>query len=273
MKTIIFYLVLTNLISAMAQMAPPPQVVPSGLDGLRVGPDVFPLEKGVLKPFKSEACSLSPSSISGTKVSWASCCVRHDLAYWLGGTEQDRLTADEALKSCIGQKANAALAKIYFSGVRIGGPFGSGAAFRWGYGWNYIRPYSPLTDYELSQAQALYGKKLEGLAQATDLKTISSNSKTKVFDQSLRPPQKGELQIYDFLKATLRGSTFILSATFVDVSFDLRQFRLVLESCPQAPIVFDLDRSSLEIKRILDEPSCLSKVGEKGEGSPHTLAF
>ncbi len=273
MKKIVFYLIFMNLVTAFAQMAPPPQNLPSSLAGLRVGPSAFPFEKGLLRPFRSEGCSLSPGSVPGTKISWATCCVQHDLAYWLGGTEKERLTADENLKSCIQQKANSIIGEIYFSAVRMGGRPHTWAGFRWGYGWNYVRPYSILSDDERAQAQSMYGQKLEGLAQAIDLKIIASNSKLKFFDHSVQPIQTGEPEIYNYLKNTLRGSTSVVGANFMDLSSDVRQFRLVLESCPGSEIIFEITRSSSEIKRITDEHSCLSKVGENGEETPHSIAF
>ena len=60
------------------------------------------------------------SYISNTD--WCSCCLAHDLAYWRGGTEQDRLNADIALKNCVQQSTkNPVLANLMFEGVRLGG--------------------------------------------------------------------------------------------------------------------------------------------------------
>ena len=76
------------------------------------------------------------SYISNTD--WCSCCLAHDLAYWRGGTEQDRLNADIALKNCVQQSTkNPVLANLMFEGVRLGGTFTFFTSYRWGYGWKW----------------------------------------------------------------------------------------------------------------------------------------
>jgi len=53
----------------------------------------------VLAPFTTDGCSLFPDrSITGAS-DWCDCCLAHDLAYWRGGTEEDRLKADRGLKT------------------------------------------------------------------------------------------------------------------------------------------------------------------------------
>jgi hypothetical protein len=88
--------------------------------------------------FTTDGCSRWPD------VSWKSCCVVHDIAYWCGGSEQDRKAADRELMRCVNGKA-AIMGTIVYSGVRIGGAPWLPAPWRWGYGWDdWPRHYEPL---------------------------------------------------------------------------------------------------------------------------------
>ncbi len=81
---------------------------------------------------------------------WCECCFIHDVAYWQGGTRQDREVADIAFRECIIEKTdNRLLAGIMYLGVRLGGTPALPTWFRWGYGWPYGKGYSALTESEL----------------------------------------------------------------------------------------------------------------------------
>jgi hypothetical protein len=102
-----------------------------------------------LKDFKSDGCSLFPDRSLINEDDWCSCCFEHDIAYWKGGTEEERLAADIALRECILEKTgNAELADLMYAGVRLGGSPYFYNWYRWGYGWDYDRKYQPLTDSE-----------------------------------------------------------------------------------------------------------------------------
>ncbi|MBN2767549.1 MAG: hypothetical protein JXQ68_00445 [Campylobacterales bacterium] len=68
----------------------------------------------------------------------------HDLAYWKGGTQEERLQADEALKICVESIGEPEIAKIMLAGVRVGGTPYLPTSFRWGYGWSESRGYKAL---------------------------------------------------------------------------------------------------------------------------------
>jgi hypothetical protein len=107
-------------------------------------------------PFTTDGCSLFPDrSITG-KTDWCDCCLAHDLAYWKGGTAEDRLTADKNLKACVEQKTkDHALAETMYLGVRAGGGPQVKSPFRWGYAWPYGRGYQALTPDELAAVKLL----------------------------------------------------------------------------------------------------------------------
>jgi len=107
-----------------------------------------------LKDFTSDGCSLFPDRSLALKKEWCGCCFEHDIAYWKGGTEAQRLSADVALKNCILEKTGEeALAETVFNGVRLGGSPYFYNWYRWGYGWSFDRKYAPLTAEEEAAAE------------------------------------------------------------------------------------------------------------------------
>ena len=109
-----------------------------------------------LGAFTSDGCSLFPDSSIITGDDWCSCCFEHDIAYWKGGTEFERETADRALQACVAAKTgDAILARAMYEGVRAGGSPHFPTWYRWGYGWGFERKYQPLTPEESETADAL----------------------------------------------------------------------------------------------------------------------
>ncbi len=75
------------------------------------------------------------------------------MAYWRGGSKEERKAADKALRACVlARTGNSALATTMYDGVRVGGSPVFPAWYRWGYGWKYGRGYQALTEAEQKQA-------------------------------------------------------------------------------------------------------------------------
>jgi len=111
--------------------------------------------KPALRSFYSDGCSLFPDGKLGDRRLWCDCCFAHDIAYWRGGTEEDRKRADEGLRACVfGRTGDAKLATLMYDGVRLGGSPVFPNWYRWAYGWPYGRTYEPLTAAEAEQASA-----------------------------------------------------------------------------------------------------------------------
>jgi hypothetical protein len=91
--------------------------------------------------FTSDGCSLWFDG------DWVECCVLHDLAYWRGGTSEERQKADRALEQCVAARGHIATAGIMYAGVRVGGAWWLPTCFRWGYGWAYPQSGPPGTGY------------------------------------------------------------------------------------------------------------------------------
>ena len=86
---------------------------------------------------------------------WLACCTNHDIAYWQGGTSEQRLAADNQLKQCVAAVGKPNIAKLMLEGVRIGGSPYFPTSFRWGYGWDFFRGYQSLTADEKKQIKAM----------------------------------------------------------------------------------------------------------------------
>lgn len=106
-----------------------------------------------LIPFTTDGCSAFPDGTIEQNELWLDCCVAHDHAYWKGGTYDQRKEADLELKRCVTKVGEEEIAFLMLAGVRVGGTPYLPTSFRWGYGWNYPRFYSELTEEELEQVQ------------------------------------------------------------------------------------------------------------------------
>ncbi len=108
-----------------------------------------------LKAFSTDGCSMFPDGTFQQNELWLSCCTAHDIAYWQGGSFEQRLNADQELKSCVAKVGQPEIAQLMLMGVRGGGTPYLPTSFRWGYGWSYPKFYDELDDEELAQVQLL----------------------------------------------------------------------------------------------------------------------
>lgn len=109
---------------------------------------------GQLNDFRSDGCSLFPDGTPFRQDLWCDCCMAHDLAYWQGGTRQQKRQADQALRRCVAEKTGSTvLADAMYFGVRLGGSPVFPTWYRWGYGWRYGRGFRSLNGYEQKQIE------------------------------------------------------------------------------------------------------------------------
>lgn len=88
----------------------------------------------ILNPFVTDGASCCPENLND-KVFLAA--VIHDLRYWFGGTQDDRLLADyefgiNIIKLC---NLSAIESQAMFEAVRLGGQGWMPTPWRWGFGW------------------------------------------------------------------------------------------------------------------------------------------
>ena len=108
--------------------------------------DEKPME---LSDFTSDGCSLFIDGTFKDPELWKECCLEHDIAYWQGGTEEDRLQADLTFKACVEKKTgDSTLANLMYEAVRVGGEPYFPTWYRWGYGWPIGRGYKKLSEQE-----------------------------------------------------------------------------------------------------------------------------
>lgn len=83
------------------------------------------------REFSSDGCTMWPDA--GIK----SCCLKHDMKYWCGGSFKERRSADLAFMQCIRQKERAGDGLVEYLGLKIGGSPFLPFSWRWGYGWSW----------------------------------------------------------------------------------------------------------------------------------------
>lgn len=114
-------------------------------------------------PFTSDGCSLFPDGTFTDRNKWCDCCQTHDLAYWQGGSADERTRADATLRDCVLMRTgDKDLAETMYLGVQVVGSPAFPTWYRWGYGWPYGRGYQPLSRVEKLLVQkrlAAYAKR------------------------------------------------------------------------------------------------------------------
>lgn len=94
-------------------------------------------QSGTLKPFTTDGCSMWFDGTPEQPHLWRHCCVAHDLDYWQGGTEEQRLKSDERIRTCVSEAQGKAMADYMYANIRWGGSPYWMTNYRWGYGWDY----------------------------------------------------------------------------------------------------------------------------------------
>lgn len=208
----------------------------SALTGLPVGPSakVFssPSEK-ILRPFQSDGCSSSPNGVTGTANSqvWTACCVAHDTAYWKGGTFQEKVKADQALKACMADAGYPRVATFFSATVQqLGGP-NTHQSFRWGYGWNYKRGYSPLTAQENKQIEGLYSVSAQDIEAYLFANTVQLFEACNSNDPAFTPLSGQEELIFKDLNYKLKTDTVIRSAEVANWNLEKKVFEVRVDGC------------------------------------------
>jgi len=121
-----------------------------------------PLSKQ-LRAFTSDGCSKWPDGTKEKPNLWLVCCFNHDKAYWLGGTKEEKFTADKELRKCVKEHFSASMGILMYLGVSVGGIPDYKTDYRWGYGWNYDRGYLEISSDERAYANELLPKEGESM--------------------------------------------------------------------------------------------------------------
>lgn len=120
-----------------------------------------------LRPFTTDGCSMWIDGTPSQPSLWRHCCVAHDKAYWIGGTEQQRKDADTALMSCVSDLAGAGMGNYMHFFVGVGGSPYWVTPYRWGYGWLYFDEGRPRGYREPTESEKLQIEILMPVAEKT----------------------------------------------------------------------------------------------------------
>lgn len=119
--------------------------------------------------FKSDGCSAYPDGIPFIETSaWLHCCMAHDIEYYVGGTFEEKALADEELNSCVAGNSADWHGSVMEWGVYLGGTPYMNTGWRWGYGWNLLRPYGDRSEFEDRMISKKYDSILEGISEWTE---------------------------------------------------------------------------------------------------------
>lgn len=133
-----------------------------------------------LKPFATDGCSLWLDGTPDQPNLWRHCCVAHDLAYWQGGTKEQRKQADEDILACVKQAQRPGMANYIYGNVRWGGSPYWMSHYRWGYGWDYLdgmwpRGYKVPTAEEQALINAQMPAALEVITRDAELNPVTAD--------------------------------------------------------------------------------------------------
>jgi hypothetical protein len=125
------------------------------------------LQPNKLKPFTTDGCSVWIDGTVSEPYLWRHCCVAHDKAYWVGGTELERTKADEDLLVCVSDVSSKAMGNyMHFFVSAAGGPFMM-TPYRWGYGWDFLERGKPRGYKTPTAAEWIQVNELLSLAEKT----------------------------------------------------------------------------------------------------------
>jgi hypothetical protein len=118
-----------------------------------VSPNLYATElvANHLKPFTTDYCTMFVDGTISRPTLWRHCCVEHDINYWYGGSNDNKDTADNNLKSCVKEVAGSTWANLIYIGVRAGHLSPIKGPYRWSWGWE-----SKHENSERSTAEKLY---------------------------------------------------------------------------------------------------------------------
>lgn len=189
----------------------------------------FPLE---LSPFSTDGCTKFDDGPPDNPTLWQHCCVEHDIYYWLGGTAEERLKTDEIFYQCIKATGDSSPARLMYNGVRAaGGPL-SHKMYRWGYGWNRVRDYAPLSQEEKNMAFAMYGNDLIDLKKNATQKSLPIVVPDNYGFVSSFSYSYCDEQIINYLSPKLVSSATVTKASAVEIG-TAYTIRVQLDICEE----------------------------------------
>lgn len=197
-----------------------------------------------LRSFSTDGCSSFPDGyplIHPDK--WLNCCIDHDVAYWAGGTSEQRKIADETLRKCVNATGANPLGNDMYVGVRMGGMAELPTSWHWGYGWVIERGQSQLLPHEQLQVKErlaelkginIYALPLAPSHLVRERESVSGDiSLRKIELQTGKPVDVRDYQVYIESKSATEGTYIALYSIQVGTEESRRTFEFILTR-PQA---------------------------------------
>lgn len=124
----------------------------------------------IFNAFSSDGCSAYPDKnhFFGEN-KWSHCCLAHDMAYYIGGTFEEKERADEELSQCVAEESFPLHGQLMKLGVTIGGTPKINTSWRWGYGWYRPVDYKEYSHIEMNKISEKMPTILDYLEENSDL--------------------------------------------------------------------------------------------------------
>lgn len=175
-----FLVALLVFVSLLAQAQQSGQM---SIDGMK------PL-KNTLLPFQSDGCTGWIDSFVGKD--YTSCCLDHDIRYWIGGTKKEKLETDLALRKCVNKIAGHPMGELMFVFVWMWGKLDSTDVTRWANGWKFLRQkYQPVTVEERAMAAQMTPPSLASAARKYWSKEVKATTKIETYQAEPFPTVLG----------------------------------------------------------------------------------
>lgn len=232
----------------------------SALSGYLVGAKAKSLfndpQAPTLRPFTSDGCSASPDGIPLTANSqaWLECCIDHDLSYWAGGSKAEKTLADNTFRSCIEDKGYKSVAYLYHKSVSVVPSAKTNFTYRWGYGWNYNRPYKTLTEVEKNKMTAMYDvENFNDLLNKIKSAGYPLIRSCHDIDSAFNKLDKREIWVYQHLNEKLQTNQRVEWAHWESQLGQNQIYVIKLDQCND-PIRYNFFKKTLRLQKI--ENSC-----------------
>jgi hypothetical protein len=109
-------------------------------------------ENIVFKNFETDFCTMFKEGTNEEPNLWKHCCIKHDLAYWVAGSKNDMKRADSEIKNCVEKSGKPFIAKLMYSGIKLGHFSPIKNKYKWGWAHDENRKtYQELSVQEIEE--------------------------------------------------------------------------------------------------------------------------
>jgi len=125
--------------------------------------------------------------------------------------------------------------------------------FRWGYGWNYKRPYSAISAQEELAIAAEFGKSAAQLKQSLKENFTSLSRMCDTYDYGLQKMNSDDQKIFELLSERIKTADIIEWAKPGYFNLEKREILVKLQTY-QTPITFTFFKKGQKVPELV--PNC-----------------